>query len=94
MNDFQMNRRQALIVGGLGTLSLGMPGAVIGSDELDARGNAIASDKSCIFVLLCGGPSHVDTWDMKPDAPDTIELRHAARMCLLLTALRDFYLFN
>jgi putative selenate reductase len=27
------------------------------------------------------------------DAPDTIELRHAARMCVLLTALRDFYLF-
>ena len=72
MNDFQMNRRQALIVGGLGTLSLGMPGAVMGSDELDAQGNAKASDKSCIFVLLCGGPSHVDTWDMKPDAPASI----------------------
>ncbi|MBW2408742.1 MAG: hypothetical protein JRF72_03015, partial [Deltaproteobacteria bacterium] len=28
------------------------------------------------------------------DAPDTIELRHAARMCVLLTALRDFYLFK
>jgi hypothetical protein len=23
-------------------------------------------------VLLCGGPSHVDTWDMKPEAPDSI----------------------
>ncbi|MBI1310776.1 DUF1501 domain-containing protein [bacterium] len=69
MNDFQMNRRQALIASGLGTLSLGMPGVVMGSDEVDASGNAVASDKSCIFVLLCGGPSHVDTWDMKPDAP-------------------------
>ncbi len=72
MNDFTMNRRQALIVGGLGALSLGMPGAVMGSDELDSQGNAIASDKSCIFVLLCGGPSHIDTWDMKPEAPSTI----------------------
>ena len=27
MDNFQMNRRQALIVGGLGTLSMGMPGA-------------------------------------------------------------------
>ena len=69
MNDFEMNRRQALIAGGLGTLSLGMPGAVIGNDKLNAAGKAVASDKSCIFVLLCGGPSHVDTWDMKPDAP-------------------------
>ncbi len=72
MNDFQMNRRQAMIVGGLGAMSLGMPGAVIGSDELDAQGNAMASEKSCIFVLLCGGPSHVDTWDMKPNAPASI----------------------
>jgi hypothetical protein len=69
MNDFQLNRRQALIASALGTLSLGLPGVVMGSDELDASGNAVASEKSCIFVLLCGGPSHVDTWDMKPDAP-------------------------
>jgi len=69
MDKFALNRRQALIAGGLGALSLGMPGAVLGSDKLDESGNAISSDKSCIFILLCGGPSHVDTWDMKPDAP-------------------------
>jgi hypothetical protein len=51
---------------------MGLPGAVIGSDKLDSSGNAVAAEKSCIFVLLCGGPSHIDTWDMKPDAPDTI----------------------
>jgi len=69
MNDFELNRRQALIASGLGMLTLGMPGAVMGSDKIDASGKAVASDKSCIFVLLCGGPSHVDTWDMKPEAP-------------------------
>ncbi|REJ89776.1 MAG: DUF1501 domain-containing protein [Planctomycetota bacterium] len=69
MSDFELNRRQALIASGLGTLSLGMPGMVMGADDVDASGNAVASDKSCIFILLCGGPSHVDTWDMKPDAP-------------------------
>lgn len=69
MHDFQMNRRQALIASGLGTLSLGMPGVVMGADQVDGSGNAVASEKSCIFVLLCGGPSHVDTWDMKPEAP-------------------------
>ena len=69
MNDFQLNRRQALLASGLGTMTLGMPGAVMGADKLDATGQAVASDKSCIFVLLCGGPSHVDTWDMKPEAP-------------------------
>jgi hypothetical protein len=72
MHDFQLNRRQALIAGGLGTLSFSLPGSVLGSDKVDAAGNAARSDKSCIFVLLCGGPSHVDTWDMKPEAPDDI----------------------
>ncbi len=28
--------------------------------------------KSCIYIILCGGPSHLDTWDLKPDAPDGI----------------------
>jgi hypothetical protein len=69
MNDLELNRRQALIASGLSMLTLGMPGAVMGSDKIDASGKAVASDKSCIFVLLCGGPSHVDTWDMKPEAP-------------------------
>jgi Protein of unknown function (DUF1501) len=69
MNDFQLNRRQAMIASGLGTLSLGIPGVVMGSDKVDASGKAVAADRSCIFVLLCGGPSHVDTWDMKPEAP-------------------------
>lgn len=72
MDQLQMNRRQAFLVGGLGALSLGMPGMVLGSDQLDSSGNAVASEKSCIFVLLCGGPSHVDTWDMKPEAPASI----------------------
>ncbi len=65
-----MNRRQALVAGGLGVASMGMPGSVMGSDKLDKSGNAVSAEKRCIFVLLCGGPSHVDTWDMKPNAPE------------------------
>jgi len=72
MNAFEMNRRQALATAGMGALSLGMPGVVMGSDKLDESGNAVFAEKSCIFVLLCGGPSHVDTWDMKPEAPQSI----------------------
>lgn len=73
MSEFELNRRQALIAQeGVGALSLGVPGMVMGTDQLDASGKAVAAEKSCIFVLLCGGPSHIDTWDMKPDAPDTI----------------------
>lgn len=71
MNSFELNRRQAMIAGGLGLVSMGTPGLVMGADKVDASGKAVAAEKSCIFVLLCGGPSHIDTWDMKPDAPDT-----------------------
>ena len=28
-----------------------------------------AQGKNAIFVNLTGGPSHIDTFDMKPDAP-------------------------
>ncbi len=71
MTNYEMNRRQALITAGLGALTMGLPGAVIGNDKVDAEGNATRSEKSCIFVLLCGGPAHIDTWDMKPDAPSS-----------------------
>src|ERR671918_163956 len=29
-------------------------------------------DVNCIMLMLVGGPSHLDTWDMKPDAPAEI----------------------
>ena len=69
MNVNTITRRNLLKTGALGALSLTTPGLVFGRDGADASGNAIASKKSCIFVLLCGGPSHIDTWDLKPDAP-------------------------
>jgi len=28
--------------------------------------------KSCVFIFLFGGPSHIDLWDMKPSAPAEI----------------------
>ncbi len=28
--------------------------------------------RSCIFLMHYGGPSHLDTWDMKPDVPKEI----------------------
>ena len=28
-----------------------------------------ATARATILIVLCGGPSHIDTWDMKPAAP-------------------------
>ena len=62
------NRRRLLQVGGLGLLNLGLPDLLRASAELP-RGQA---PKSCILILQQGGPSHLDTWDPKPDAPEDI----------------------
>ncbi len=29
-------------------------------------------DTNCILIFLVGGPSHLDTWDLKPDAPSEV----------------------
>ena len=72
MNLPKTSRRQFLQAGGFGALNLAVPGLVMGKDKLDASGKAVGSKKTCIFLLLCGGPSHIDTWDLKPDAPAEI----------------------
>ena len=72
MKNSQFSRRQLLQAGTLSALNIGVPGLVMGQDKTDPSGNAIGSKKSCIFILLCGGPSHLDSWDLKPDAPSDI----------------------
>lgn len=53
-------------------LHLGIPGLVAARVDGSASRRGVAAEKSCIFILLCGGPSHLDTWDLKPEAPDEI----------------------
>src|SRR5262249_5182612 len=60
-----VSRRGFLKVGALGV------GALTLADWLRARAHASAptSAKAIIMVYLNGGPSHMDMYDMKPDAP-------------------------
>lgn len=59
-----LTRRRLLQIGGLGLASTVLP-------ELGFAGNnrRRSRAKSIIFLHQFGGPSHVDTFDMKPDAP-------------------------
>ena len=59
-----LNRRQWLQVGGLGTIGLTLP-RLLRADETGREGPV----QSCVLFLLHGGPSQLDTWDMKPAAP-------------------------
>jgi len=63
------SRRQALKAGALGLGSLSM------ADYLRAAeaGTTVnASAQGAIFIFLNGGPPHLDTFDLKPDAPEEI----------------------
>ena len=62
-----MIRRDFLKVGALAGVGIGL------SDYLSLANANIAKDKSksAIYIRLAGGPSHMDSFDMKPNAPDT-----------------------
>ena len=64
-----LTRRDFLHAGSLSCLGLGLPAL----KSLEAQG-AVARDKdmNCILLFLVGGPSQLDTWDMKPDTPEEI----------------------
>lgn len=62
------NRRHLLQIGGAGLLGLGLPHLLEASERRTSKVRA----KSVIFLHQWGGPSHVDTFDMKPDAPEAI----------------------
>jgi hypothetical protein len=56
------DRRTFLKLGAAGLTSLSLPGL------LRAR-EAAPKDTRVVVLWLAGGPSHLDLWDMKPDAP-------------------------
>ena len=72
-----ISRRELLRVGGAGLLGISLSNLL----ALEARGQSapagkkragFGSAKNFIFIFLQGGPSHLDIWDPKPDAPDNI----------------------
>ncbi|MEZ6072845.1 MAG: DUF1501 domain-containing protein [Pirellulales bacterium] len=70
-----MLRRDFLRLGALGASGLSLPalmqaGAVRASEADGLDGNpSFGRAKRCLLVFLNGGPSQLDTWDMKPEAP-------------------------
>jgi len=70
-----LTRRHALRIGGYGMLGLTLPRMALATDSPAQKWAPRA--KSVIFLYQFGGPSHVDTFDMKPDAPDGIRSKFA-----------------
>ena len=63
-----MSRRSFLQLGVAGMASLSLADVLRTKAASEALGHE-KKDTSVILVWLDGGPSHMDLWDMKPDAP-------------------------
>jgi len=66
-----LTRRRFLRVSGIGAFGLTLPHLLKIEAEARAAGKGGKSrPKSLLFLNLYGGPSQIDIWDMKPDAPE------------------------
>jgi len=68
-----LRRRDFLHAGSLSALGLGLS-RFLNLKALGATDDS--NDVNCIMLMLVGGPSQLDTWDMKPDAPAEIRGPH------------------
>ena len=67
-----VSRRDIIRIGGLSALGLGLGDYFRLRHAGAAEASRIAKAKSCILVWLDGGPSHLETFDPKPDAPKEV----------------------
>src|SRR5581483_3504777 len=63
-----MSRRDALRVGSLAIGGLALPDLLRLRSEAKAAGRS-TKDTAVILIWQAGGPSHIDMYDLKPQAP-------------------------
>lgn len=61
----RISRRRMIQAGAASFLGLNLPGLL----RADGARKSTARADACIVIFLNGGPSHLDMWDPKPDAP-------------------------
>lgn len=72
-----LSRRCLLKAGGLGLLGLSLP-RLLRAEALQSASAPKARAKSVVFLFQWGGPSQLDMFDMKPEAPSGIRSPHGA----------------
>jgi hypothetical protein len=65
-----ITRRRLLQLGGISALGLGLP-ELLQAHAPPPPGRR-PPERSCIFIVQYGGASHIDSLDLKPDAPDEV----------------------
>jgi hypothetical protein len=66
-----LTRRRILQAGGAGLLGLDVP-TLLAAEAAAGGGRPAGRARSVIFLFLFGGPSQLETFDLKPDAPSDI----------------------
>ena len=64
-----ISRRTLLEAAGAGLFGMSLPGVLAAEDRATPTA---ARAKAVIFLFLFGGPSQLETFDLKPDAPERI----------------------
>ena len=78
-----LGRRSMLKAGLAGMAGLSLPGLLAAKEQSVATSGQSPRQKSVILVWMTGGPSHIDTLDMKPSAPiDEVPFRQFRPLCL------------
>jgi hypothetical protein len=67
----RVSRRSILKFGALGGLGISLPMALARKQSMAESGKS-RSDINCILIWTQGGTAHQDTFDPKPDAPESI----------------------
>ncbi|HEX4130207.1 MAG TPA: DUF1501 domain-containing protein [Pirellulales bacterium] len=70
-----LDRRTLLRAGTSASLATLLPAlldSALARAEASPKGSPASKIRSCILIFYYGGPSHLDTWDLKPDAPAAI----------------------
>ncbi len=73
-------RRELMRIGSIGLMGISLPHFFLWRQQAKASPAAarlegsrgFGSAKSVVMVFLQGGPSHIDIWDPKPDAPENV----------------------
>ncbi|MCA9063001.1 MAG: DUF1501 domain-containing protein, partial [Planctomycetaceae bacterium] len=74
-----LNRRAVVSAGFCGSLPLLLPSSAAASTASTATGvstvgasGGFGNAKRCLLLFMWGGPSQLDTFDLKPNAPDSV----------------------
>ncbi len=68
----RLSRRDCLRIGALSWLGLNeLSLSALRRTSASETPTAVKA-KRCVFIFLFGGPSHIDLWDMKPQAPENV----------------------